>query len=135
MEHVQIQAMEQATQAFQQQSGRPPQMGDEMVFEALKSQFIAQGMQQLKAINAQVTGADQPPVDPVVQLKEKELQIKSQKNQADTAIDQAELQLDAQKEARKAQEFDIRQQNQSQQSQAKIQAAFDREMLRQQKKG
>ena len=135
MEHVQIQAMEQATQAFQQQSGRPPQMGDEMVFEALKSQFIAQGMQELKAINAQVTGADQPPVDPVVQLKEKELQIKSQKNQADTAIDQAELQLDAQKEARKAQEFDIRQQNQSQQSQAKIQAAFDREMLRQQKKG
>jgi len=135
MEHVQIQAMEQATQAFQQQSGRPPQMGDEIVFEALKSQFIAQGMQQLKDINAQVTGADQPPVDPVVQLKEKELQIKSQKNQADTAIDQAELRLDAQKEARKAQEFDIRQQNQAQQSQAKIQAAFDREMLRQQKKG
>ena len=127
--------MEQATQAFQHQSGRPPQMGDEMVFEALKSQFIAQGMQELKAINAQVTGADQPPVDPVVQLKEKELQIKSQKNQADTAIDQDELQLDAQKETRKAQEFDIRQQNQQNQTQAKIQAAFDREILRQQKKG
>lgn len=135
MEHVQIQATEQATQAFQQQSGRPLQMGDEIAFEALKSQFIAQGMQQLKAINAQVTGADQPPVDPVVQLKEQELQIKSQKNQADVAIDQAELQLDAQKETRKAQEFDIRQRNQQNQTQAKIQAAFDRETLRQQKKG
>jgi hypothetical protein len=135
MEHVQIQATEQAFQTFQQQSGRPPQQGDEVSFEALKSQFIAQGMQQLKVIGTQINGEDQPPVDPVVQLKEQELQIKQQKNQADNAIDQAELQLDSQKQARKAQEFDLRQQNQNNQTQAKIQAAFDRETLRQQKKG
>ena len=134
MEHVQIQGTEQAAETYQQQTGAAPMQGDP-VFEALKSQFIAQGMQNLKAINAQATGQDQQQPDPVVALKQQELQLRAQKDQADTAIDQAELNLEAQKDARKAQEFDLRQENQMAQTQLKIQAAFERERLRQQQKG
>ena len=134
MEHVQIQATEQAMETFQQQTGGPPQMQGDLVFEALKAQFIAEGMKNLKAINAQVTGADQQQPDPVVALKQQELQLRAQKDQADTAIDQAELNLETQKTARKAEEFDLRQQNQMNQTQIKIQAAFERERLRQQQK-
>jgi len=134
MEHVQIQGTEQAAETYQQQTGAAPMQG-EPVFEALKSQFIAQGMQNLKAINAQATGQDQQQPDPVVALKQQELQLRAQKDQADTAIDQAELNLEAQKDARKAQEFDLRQENQMAQTQLKIQAAFERERLRQQQKG
>ena len=134
MEHVQIQGTEQAAETYQQQTGAAPMQG-EPVFEALKSQFIAQGMQNLKAINAQATGQDQQQPDPVVALKQQELQLRAQKDQADTAIDQAELNLEAQKDARKAQEFDLRQQSQMAQTQLKIQAAFERERLRQQQKG
>ena len=94
-----------------------------------------EGMQNLKAINAQATGQDQQQPDPVVALKQQELQLRAQKDQADTAIDQAELNLEAQKDARKAQEFDLRQQSQMAQTQLKIQAAFERERLRQQQKG
>ena len=134
MEHVQIQGTEQAAETYQQQTGAAPMQGDP-VFEALKSQFIAQGMQNLKAINAQATGQDQQQPDPVVALKQQELQLRAQKDQADTAIDQAELNLEAQKTARKAEEFDLRQQGQMTQTQLKIQAAFERERLRQQQKG
>jgi len=134
MQHVQIQATEQAIEVYQQQTNSAPQMQGDPVFEALKSQFIAEGMKGLKAINAQVTGADQQPPDPVVALKQQELELRGQKNQADNAIDQAELQLDSQKQARKAQEFDLRQQNQNNQTQLKIQAAMQREQLRQQQK-
>ena len=134
MEHVQIQGTEQAAETYQQQTGAAPMQG-EPVFEALKSQFIAQGMQNLKAINAQATGQDQQQPDPVVALKQQELQLRAQKDQADTAIDQAELNLEAQKTARKAEEFDLRQQGQMTQTQLKIQAAFERERLRQQQKG
>ena len=133
MEHVQIQGTEQAAETYQQQTGAAPMQGDP-VFEALKSQFIAQGMQNLKAINAQATGQDQQQPDPVVALKQQELQLRAQKDQADTAIDQAELNLEAQKTARKAEEFDLRQQGQMTQTQLKIQAAFERERLRQQQK-
>ena len=119
---------------LQQQTNSAPQMQGDLVFEALKSQFIAEGMQGLKAINAQVTGADQQPPDPVVALKQQELQLRAQKDQADNALDQAELNLDTQKVARKAQEFDLRQQAQMNQTQLKIQAAMQREQLRQQQK-
>jgi len=134
MQHVQIQATEQAKEVYQQQTNSAPQMQGDLVFEALKSQFIAEGMQGLKAINAQVTGADQQPPDPVVALKQQELQLRAQKDQADNALDQAELNLDTQKVARKAQEFDLRQQAQMNQTQLKIQAAMQREQLRQQQK-
>ena len=47
MQHVQIQATEQAKEVYQQQTNSAPQMQGDLVFEALKSQFIAEGMQGL----------------------------------------------------------------------------------------
>ena len=73
--------------------------------------------------------------DPLVELKQQELQIKAQDSQADIARDQAELALDQQKELRKGQEFQQRLDSQQKQTSARIQAAMDREILKQQNKG
>ena len=134
MAHVRIQSLEQAFEMFQQQVGRPPQEADTRVFEAMKSQFIAEGMQAVKAMSAQLSGEGQQGPDPVIALKQQELELRAQKDQASLSLDQAELNLDERRAARRAQEFDIRQENQAQTTQIKIQAAFDRERLRQQQK-
>jgi hypothetical protein len=92
MEHVKLQAQEQAM-AQMQQAGPMPVEQQEMQMQALVAQGVAQGMQQLKQLSAQVSG--QGP-DPLIKLKEQELQIKAQAEQADAQNDQAKLQLDAQ---------------------------------------
>ena len=134
MGHVRIQSLEQALEMFQQQTGRPPQEADALVFEAMKSQFIAEGMQAVKAMSAQMSGEEQQGPDPVIALKQQELELRAQKDQATLSLDQAEHDLDERRAARKAQEFDLRQQNQAETTQIKIQAAFERERLRQQQK-
>jgi hypothetical protein len=68
--------------------------------------------------------------DPLVALKEQELAIKGQKSQADIAQDQAELQLDQEKEVRKGQEFQQRLASQEGQTEARIDAAREREIMR-----
>ena len=45
--------------------------------ESIKAKFVAQGMQQLRQLSQQASG--QGP-DPLVQLKEKELQLKHRQN-------------------------------------------------------
>ena len=52
------------------------------------AQMNAQEFAKLKQLTAQVTG--QGP-DPLVQLKQQELQLDAQKQQADMQMDQAEL--------------------------------------------
>src|SRR5210317_496648 len=75
MEHVKIAAEEQAM-AQMQQMGPMDADQQEMQFQAMVAQFVAEGMQQAKAMSAQISGAGQP--DPLVKLKEQELQIKAQ---------------------------------------------------------
>ena len=95
--------------------------------EAMVAQYIAQGMQELKQLSQQVSG--QGP-DPVVQLKEQELQIKAQAEQQDAQLDAAKLQLDQQTLQMRDRQFYDRLQAQAAQTQARIDAGRERELLK-----
>ena len=127
MEHVKVQAEEQAMAQMQQVPG-----GDEgqmeMQYQAMVAQLVAQGMQQVKEMSGQLTG--QGP-DPLIQLKEKELEIKSQAEQSDAQIDQAKLQLDAQNQQMRAEQFQQRLASQESQTDKRIESAMQRELLKQ----
>jgi len=127
MEHVKVQAEEQAMAQMQQVPG-----GDEgqmeMQYQAMVAQLVAQGMQQVKEMSGQLTG--QGP-DPLIQLKEKELEIKAQAEQADAQIDQAKLQLDAQNQQMRGQQFQQRLASQEAQTDKRIESAMQRELLKQ----
>ena len=133
MEHVQIAAKEQAAVAYLQQvqqKGGQPATDDEMLeVEKMTAQFVAEGLQQVKQLSGELSGAGAP--DPLVQLKEQELQIKAQGDQADQAIDQAKVELDAQNQQMRGSQFDRRLASQEAQTQARIQSAMEREILKQ----
>ena len=133
MEHVQIAAREQAAVAYLQQVQQTGQAADDeqmLEIERLTAQFVAEGMQQVKELSAQLSGAGAP--DPLVQLKEQELQIRAQSDQADQQIDQAKVQLDAQNQQMRSNQFNQRLASQERQTQARIDAAMQRELLKNQ---
>jgi hypothetical protein len=113
MEHVRIAARERAAVQFiqsRQAAGGAAATEEEMLqIEGLTAQFVAEGMQQ---------------------LKEQELQIKAQAEQADAQNDQAKLQLDAQNQQLRADQFQQRLAAQERQTQARIQSAMERELLK-----
>ena len=127
LEHVKIQAEEQAMAQMQQASG-----GDEsqmeMQYQAMVAQLVAQGMQQVKEMSGQLSG--QGP-DPLVQLKEKELEIKAQSEQADAQVDQAKLQLDAKNQQMRGQQFQQRLASQEATAEKRMESAMQRELLKQ----
>ena len=123
MEHVKIQSEEQAMAMAQQQGIQDP-----MQIEMLKAQMIAQGMQEVKQMSQQVSG--QGP-DPLVKLKEQELQLRAQAEQNDTQLDQAKLGLEQQSLAQRDRQFNQRLQSQESQTAARIQSAMDRERMKQ----
>ena len=127
LEHVKIQAEEAGMQQMQQaQGGDEAQM--EMQYQAVVAQLIAQGMQQVKQLSGQLSG--QGP-DPLIKLKEKELEIKAQSEQSDAQMDQARLQLDAQNQQMRGEQFQQRLESQEQQTAARIDSAMQRELLKQ----
>jgi len=128
MEHVKLQAEEQAMMQLQQ-AGPMPAEQQEMQYQALVAQGVAQGLQQSKQLSAQISGAGQP--DPLVKLKEQELQIKSQAEQADAQLDQAKLQLDAQNQQMRSEQFNKRLASQEAMTQARIDSAMQREIMKQ----
>jgi hypothetical protein len=135
MEHVKVAAEEQAMMALQQQSqqgGQQPMPMDEVQFESMAAQFMADGLQKVKEMSGQLSG--QGP-DPLVQLKEKELELKAQSEQNDTQIDQGKLQLDQQSLAMRNRQFGERLAAQDRLTQARIDSAMERELLKQQNKG
>ena len=128
MEHVKIAAEEQAM-AQMAQAGPMDADQQELQFQAAVAQFVAEGMQQAKQMQAQVSGANQP--DPLVKLKEQELQIRAQSEQADAQLDQQKLQLDAQNQQMRGEQFEKRLQSQEAQTAARIDSAMQRELLKQ----
>lgn len=128
MEHVKLQAEEQAMIQLQQ-AGPMPAEQQEMQYQALVAQGVAQGLQQVKQMSAQISGAGQP--DPLVKLKEQELQIKAQAEQADAQNDQARLQLEAQNQQMRMEQFEKRLASQEAQTAARIDSAMERELLKQ----
>ena len=127
LEHIKIQAEEQAMQAMAQ-SGPMDVSQQDLQYEAMVAKFIAQGMQQSKQLSAQVSG--QGP-DPLIQLKEKELEIRAQSDQADAQLDQAKLQLDAKGQQMRGEQFEKRLASQESQTAARIDSAMQRELLKQ----
>ena len=132
MEHVRIAARERAAVEFIQQrqadGGQPATEEEMLAIESLTAQFVAEGMQSLKQLSQQVSG--QGP-DPLVQLKEQELQIRAQAEQADAQNDAAKLNLDAQNQRMRADQFQQRLASQERQTQARINAAERREFIKQ----
>jgi len=131
IEHVKIKCQEMATAQLLQQTGGQPLTPDlELQLESMVAQMNAQEFGNLKQITAQITGEGQQGPDPLVQLKQQELQLDAQKQQADMQMDQAELQLDQQRMANKQTEFQQRLASQERQTQARIDAALQRELLK-----
>ena len=133
LEHVQIKANEMAVVQFMQQT-QGQELTEEQVIElqSVTAQMIAQEMQNLKQLSEQIAGGGQQGPDPLVQLKQQELALKQQQVQADITQEQAELQLDTQKAAQRAQEFQQRLASQEKQTAARIDSAMEREKFRQQ---
>jgi len=127
MEHIQIQAEEMAIMEMQKQEPMPPEQ-QSMAMEAIKAKFVAEGMQQLRQLSQQASG--QGP-DPLVQLKEKELQLRAQSEQADAEVDKAKLQLDAQNQQMRASQFQQKLSSTERQTQARIDAAMQKEIMKQ----
>ena len=158
MEHVRVQAEEKAEAAMQPQQAAPqqPQLngiqqaapqnmmppqtmangGDveaprSQEFEALKAQFIAQGMQEVKALSQQLAGGGQEKQDPLIGLKQQELAIKEQQVQGNLSNDQQELAFDRERLGQRSTEFQERIASQERQTAARIQAAQTREAMKQ----
>ena len=132
MEHVRIAAREKAAVAFiqsRQAAGGEAATEEEMLqIEGMTAQFIAEGMQMVKQMSQQVSG--QGP-DPLVQLKEQELQIKAQSEQTDAQEAQAKLNLEAAGQRMRADQFQQRLASQERQTQQRIDAAMQREFIKQ----
>jgi hypothetical protein len=130
MEHVKIGARERAAVDLIQTSGGQAVSEEQMIdMEAKTAQYVAEGMSQLKALSGQLSG--QGP-DPLVQLKEKELQVKAQAEENDAQIDRAKLGLEEKKVQQRDDQFNKRIQSSESIAQARIDSSMQRELLKQQ---
>jgi hypothetical protein len=136
MEHVKLAARERAAVAYMQKvterEGQPMTPEEMLEVEALTAQFVAEGMQQVQQLSQQLSGAGQEGPDPLIALKEQELQLRAQRDQADAQIDQSKIQLDAETIAMRDRQFNQRLDSQEAQTAARIAAARERELLKQQ---
>jgi hypothetical protein len=92
-------------------------------------------MQQVVALGQQITAAGQPQEqqgpDPLIGLKQQEIQLRAQQEQNDVVREQAELELERQKLAQREANFQQRLASQEAQTQARIDAGIERELLKQ----
>ena len=133
MEHVSVKAKEQvAAQMMQQLQGQPPNEQQAMEIEGMVAGLIAQGMQEVKTLSSQIAGENQP--DPLIALKEQDLQIRAQRDAAENQMDKARLNLDTQKASQTVQLGENRIQSAEDIAAARIDAAREREVMKQQHK-
>ena len=131
MEHVSVKAKEQVASQMQQQlQGQPPNEQQAMEIEGMVAELVAQGMQEVKSLSAQISGGGEP--DPLIALKQQDLELRAQRDAAENQIDQARLSLDQQKAQNTAQLGAERIQSQEDIVAARIQAARERELMKQQ---
>ena len=98
--------------------------------QGLVEQFVAEELQAARQLSMTIAGSGENQPDPLIGLKEKELQIRQQQVQANIAQDQAELQLDKEKAAERAREFNVRLQQQAELADEKLRASREREIMR-----
>ena len=131
MEHVSIQSKEMvAAQMIEQLQGQAPTEEQSLEIESMVAQAIAQGMQEVKALSAQISGEGNEQ-DPLIALKQQDLEIRAQRDAAENQIDQARLALDQQKAQANTQLGMERIQSQEDMVAARIEAARERELMKQ----
>ena len=132
MEHISIGAKEQvSSQMMQQLQGQAPTEDQVLQIESMVAEQIAQGMQELKEISAQISGEGQQGPDPLIALKEQDLQLRAKRDEAQNQIAPARLALDQRKAQSTASLGAQRIQSQEEIVAARIQAAREREMMKQ----
>jgi len=90
LQHVRLKAEEDTeAELFQQYGTDPDKMISDLEKEALIALKVTQYMQEMKAMQTELSGA--PQADPIVQLKEQELQQRAAKDQADAQIKQQQI--------------------------------------------
>lgn len=97
-DHIRLKA-EEAVEAelFTQYGVDPEQRISPLQREAMVAIKTVEFFQAVKQLQTQLAGP--PPEDPLIKVKEQEIQMRGQRDAAKTQIDQARLQLDQQKEA------------------------------------
>ena len=131
MEHVSVQAKEQiAVQMIQQLQGQAPTEEQGLEIESMVAESIAQGMQEVKAMSAEISGGGEEP-DPLIALKQQDLEMRAKQDAAENQHDQARLALDQQKAQASTKLGMERIQSQEEIVAARIQAAREREIMKQ----
>jgi hypothetical protein len=97
--------------------------------EQLVAQLVAQDMQAVRQQSQQIMGGGEGG-DPLVALKQEELNIKAQATQADIADGQRKLDLQQSTLQERARQFDQRLASQEETTDKKIQASTEREIMR-----
>lgn len=99
LEHVKTKAEEFVeAQLFREYGVDPDKLVSPLQREAMIALKAAEFYQEAKALQEQLSGANQPPNDPLIELKKQELAQSAQRDQAKIATDQARLSLDQQRE-------------------------------------
>lgn len=97
LEHVRLKAEEDAeAELFKQYGADPGNRVSDIQREGMVAMLVAQYMQEVRTMQQQLAG-DGGGADPVVKLKEQEIQLRAQEMQSDAQVDQQKLKLDAQK--------------------------------------
>jgi len=131
MEHVSVQAKEQvAVQMIQQLQGQAPTEEQGLEIESMVAESIAQGLQEVKAMSAEISGGGEEP-DPLIALKQQDLEMRAKQDAAENQQDQARLTLDQQKAQASTKLGMERIQSQEEIVAARIQAAREREIMKQ----
>ena len=132
LEHVKLKAREQAAIQFVQQNQGQPATEDQMLqVEAMVAQIVAQELTAVRELSQQIMGGGQEEgPDPLIALKQQEIDLKGQKTQADIANDQAKLGLEEQKMQERSRQFDDRLESQEKQTEQRINASNMRENMR-----
>ena len=132
MEHVSIQSKEQvAAQMIQQLQGQAPTEEQALEIESMVAEFISQGMQEVKAMSSEISGEGRGE-DPLIALKQQDLEMRAKQDAAENQVDQARLALDQQKAQANTELGRERIQSQEEIVAARIQAAREREIMKQQ---
>jgi hypothetical protein len=130
MEHVSIKAKEQVAQQLQEQApNRQPTEEDLIQIESLVAELISQGMQEVKAVSVQISGGSEP--DPLLALKARDLDIRAQRDQNESLIDEQRLALEKEKTAINARLGEERIKSTEDIADARIDAAKERELMKQ----
>lgn len=99
-DHIRLKAEEDAEAELFRQYGKDlERLVSDIQREGLVATLIAKNLQEAKALQEQLAGMGQaqaPQQDPVVMLKEKELELRAQQDQAKMQIEQAKMQQNAQ---------------------------------------